>query len=339
MNELLKDALYTKKPLKFGENGKFKILMISDIHGGKGYAADLTVRDIDAIVETEKPDLVIMGGDIAGPGYIHVETEEDLRNLLDGVASPMEKRNIPWAHVYGNHDDNFGLENAVQQKIYETYPNCVSKAGPKDIDGVGNYFLPIYDNKGEKILFGVWGLDSHRGTERYGEYFGTAEKYQYFHAGANTSGSYDGAHFDQVMWYYNTSKEIEKYNGAKVPSLMYMHIPTPEHALVTTHKNRTNFSGYHLEDVACNIVNFGLFGACLQRNDVKAIFCGHEHENNFCGTYCGIKLGYDGHMSYHACHNDEVRGGRVFEIDANNPAEINTYLVKSKDAVKKLENK
>ena len=53
--------------IKFKDNGKFKILMISDIHGGKGYAADLTVRDIDAIVETEKPDLVIMGGDIAGP--------------------------------------------------------------------------------------------------------------------------------------------------------------------------------------------------------------------------------------------------------------------------------
>lgn len=33
----LEKSLYTKKPLRFDEDGKFRILMVSDIHGGVGY--------------------------------------------------------------------------------------------------------------------------------------------------------------------------------------------------------------------------------------------------------------------------------------------------------------
>lgn len=331
METLLNDALYCKKTLKFNDDGKFRILMVSDIHAGKGWAKEETVRDFEILIDTQKPDLVIMAGDICGPGIIHVENEAQLRDVLDELTSPLEKREIPWAHVFGNHDDNFGLSNEEQQKVYETYPHCISKAGPKDIDGTGNYFLPIYDNEGKNIIFGVYGLDSHGGRKEIYDYFNLPEKTKFFHTVPSASGGYDGAHFDQVMWYYNTSVELEKYTGKKVPSLMYMHIPLPEHALVATKKNHTDFKGYQLEDVACNIVNYGLFSACLQRGDVKAIFCGHEHENDFCASYCGIKLGYDGFLSYHACHNDDIRGGRIFDISIENPEQINTHTVKVKD--------
>ena len=64
----LQEALYTKHPLKFDENGKFRILMISDIHGGVGYNAKQTIQAIQALVDEAKPDLVLLGGDIAGPG-------------------------------------------------------------------------------------------------------------------------------------------------------------------------------------------------------------------------------------------------------------------------------
>ena len=30
----LRQSLYTKRPLRFGPDGKFRILMVSDIHGG-----------------------------------------------------------------------------------------------------------------------------------------------------------------------------------------------------------------------------------------------------------------------------------------------------------------
>ena len=81
----LQEALYTKHPLKFDENGKFRILMISDIHGGVGYNAKQTIQAIQALVDEAKPDLVLLGGDIAGPGMIHIETAQQLREMLDGM--------------------------------------------------------------------------------------------------------------------------------------------------------------------------------------------------------------------------------------------------------------
>ncbi|MBO5128349.1 MAG: metallophosphoesterase family protein, partial [Clostridia bacterium] len=298
--------LHTKIPLKFRADGKFRILMVSDIHGGAGYAADKTIRALQALVDETRPDLVLFGGDTAGPGVIHIETAEQLREMLDGLSSPMENAGIPWAHVYGNHDDNFGLSNAEQQTVYETYPHCVSKAGPADISGVGNYVLPVYSADGERILFNVFGLDSHSGMREFTEEFGLPADTKFFQPSSLAQSGYDTVHFDQIAWYWQTSRALELYNGAKIPALMFLHIPLPEHALITMHRDDCKFEGGQLEDVACTPLNGGLFSACLQRGDVRGVFCGHDHVNDFCGEYCGIRLGYDGFLSYHACHKNLI---------------------------------
>ena len=323
--------LHTKIPLKFREDGKFRILMVSDIHGGAGYAADKTIRALQALVDETRPDLVLFGGDTAGPGVIHIETAEQLREMLDGLSSPMENAGIPWAHVYGNHDDNFGLSNAEQQTVYETYPHCVSKAGPADISGVGNYVLPVYSADGERILFNVFGLDSHSGMREFTEEFGLPADTKFFQPSSLAQSGYDTVHFDQIAWYWQTSRALELYNGAKIPALMFLHIPLPEHALITMHRDDCKFEGGQLEDVACTPLNGGLFSACLQRGDVRGIFCGHDHVNDFCGEYCGIKLGYDGFLSYHACHKNLIRGGRVFDLSADHPVKMETYMVRVHD--------
>lgn len=328
------DIFTTKQPLRFHADGNFRIMMFSDIHGGRGFAAEETHDAIEALIANANPDLVLIAGDICGPGYIHAETEEDVRFVLNAVTEPMERRGIPWAHVFGNHDDNYGVPNAVQQPIYESYPHCVSKAGPDDIDGVGNYFLPIFNADGNDVLFGVWGLDSNHSMPEFFEDYGLPADTRYYQACQASSGDYDGPRTSQVFWYWQTSKALESHLGHKVPSLMYMHIPTPEHALVTVHKNKVNFKGYQLEDVASHTLNSGLFSACVQRGDVKAIFCGHEHENQFSANYMSIMLGYDGFLSYHACHNEDIRGCRLFDIKADNPADIKTSILLVRDAQK-----
>ena len=329
MNQL-QHTLATKIPLRFSDGGRFRILMVSDIHGGKGYDEKRTVAALDALIETHKPDLVLLAGDISGPGVIHIETADELRAMLDGLTRPMESRGIPWAHVYGNHDDNFGLSNAEQQPIYESYPHCVSKAGEKSLSGVGNYVLPIYDAAGNTVRFAVYGLDSHHSLEDNRATYGFPENTRFYSPYPNGGGE-DGVHFDQLMWYYETSVALEQENGAKVPALMYFHIPLPEHALVAQLRDKAAFEGTQLEQVACSVVNPGVFAACLQRGDVKAIFCGHDHVNDFCGVYGGIRLGYDGFMSYHACHRNEIRGGRIIALDLARLPELDTYMVRVRD--------
>jgi hypothetical protein len=38
-------------------------------------------------------------------------------------------------------------------------------------------------------------------------------------------------------------------------------------------------------------------------------------------------------MSYCACHDEEIRGGRVFEISADQPERIETKMVRVKDVL------
>ena len=44
------------------------------------------------------------------------------RNCLEKKFMKLfEKRNIPWAHVFGNHDNNIGMNNEEQQPAYERF--------------------------------------------------------------------------------------------------------------------------------------------------------------------------------------------------------------------------
>lgn len=154
---MLQDNLKLKHELRFNNNGKFKIMLFTDIQ-------DIltpdkrTVEAIDKMLELEKPDLVLWCGD----NSVSMTSEEELSSFLKIMADPMEKRKIPWAHVFGNHDCEGGLEEEHQQKVYESFPYCISKKDPSHVYGTGNHVLPIKASNSDKIKFYVWGLDSNQ---------------------------------------------------------------------------------------------------------------------------------------------------------------------------------
>lgn len=102
--------------LRVGEDGKFKIVQISDTHmvTGVGVCKDaidahgrslpeseadpLTVDFIGKILDVEKPDLVILTGD-----QLHHDIP-DSQSALFKVVAPIIKRSIPFAAVFGNYD-------------------------------------------------------------------------------------------------------------------------------------------------------------------------------------------------------------------------------------------
>ena len=320
-----------KKPLRFRADGSFRILMVSDVHGGVGYNRKKTVAAMNALVETQDPDLVLFGGDTAGPGVIHIETPEQLRDLLTDLSGPMESRGIPWCHVFGNHDDNYGVSNEAAEEIYESFPCCVSRAGDPELSGVGNYALPVFDPHGTAPLLNVFGLDSHSGMGEFFEQTGMDPRTPVFHPFVGDHGSEDTVHTDQVLWYYQLSKAFEREYGRKIPAVMFMHIPLPEFDLITRYRRDADFTGHQGEDVCFSPLNSGLFRACVERGDVKGIFCGHDHWNDFSGTYMGVTLACDASMSYHACQDNDLRGGRVIDFRAEDPASLTTRTVKIRD--------
>ena len=123
-----------------------------------GHIASLRQRGTERLnVSMSIRLLVLLGGD----NTTGKATKKEFKTLLEDIARPMEDRKIPWAHIFGNHDISPKVSKEYQQKVYEEYPFCLSKAGPKALPGVGNYFLPVLDGY-DSPVFGIWALDSHQ---------------------------------------------------------------------------------------------------------------------------------------------------------------------------------
>lgn len=89
----------------------------------------------------------------------------------------------------------------------------------------------------------------------------------------------------------------EGQREAAAPGLAYFHIPLPEYASLDS----TNFTGVKQEaGISSASVNSGFFATLVEAGDVKAVFTGHDHLNDFCGNVTGIQLCYAGGFGYHA---------------------------------------
>ena len=329
----LPETFEPKIPLKIRPDGGFRVLILTDIHHSDG-EDDVTMRAMCRVMDRTKPDFVMLGGDI-----ITGKTDEaSFQRLAGMVVRPMEERRIPWAHVFGNHDAQEGPCKRRQEMIYEQYPFCLSAAGPEDIPGTGNYFLPVTDETGEPV-FGIWGLDAQQDFSRPSDpldYRGDLSWDLLMPGRLSSRSDDDFIRFEQVMWYYNTSRRLEKLCGHKIPSLMVFHIPLFEFNAILRNAARTGMRGEYNEGVSSSEVNSGLFAAALQRGDVTAMFAGHDHINTFDGLYCGIRMGCCGGIGYHtygARDNDpgrdknRLRGGRVVDFDVSDPWHPRTEMI------------
>lgn len=318
----------TKNVLKFSSDGHFRILMMSDFHSSKNDNlpkdyADKMIRGIDALLEETRPDLVVLGGDQC----LAEETIEDAKERMSFLISPILERKLPWCAVFGNHDNEMGLPVSEEEKAYELIDGCLNEAGPADIEGTGNFVLSVMSSDGEDVAFNIFALDSHRELADLIPKFGLPEDTKlllprHFNDGA-TGRMPD---FEQVMWYYNTSKQAEEKAGKKIPAVMFMHIPIPEFLQVVRNPEHCGAIGSKREKLGCCEINSGLFAACLQRGDVKGIFFGHEHLCDIQGKYCGITMAQDAAIGYNMSAHDDLRGGRV--IDLYEEGRIETHTVK-----------
>jgi len=312
------------RSLRCGPGGTFRILAISDLH----YTPQPDTHGIaltERLIDTDKPGLVVVNGDcISGKSC---ETIDGLRAAIAHVAAAMESKRVPWAITFGNHDQEHlpktGVDKDAVLAIYSSYPHNINGGYQHGLTGGGNKTLMIWDSAGREPVYCVWLIDSN----------------EYFQDGKNRS--YDWIHADQIDWYRQSSVEMEKRYGMKIPGLMFFHIPLPEFNEMV---NTVKIIGSRQEPEAPPPVNSGMFAAIVDRGDVRGVYCGHDHVNNYVGRWRGIELGYDGSLGHGAyprldpddSANGRVRGGRVFEITAGNPASHTTWM-RFKDGAKNWE--
>jgi hypothetical protein len=186
VKEKVLSILETKHKLTYNDDGSFRVLIIADAHMDS--TSDQTkvkaVKDrIKMLVDEVLPNLVIFTGD----NTINSSTEAKLRANIDTLVSYIEEKEIPWCHVYGNHDHENALSWSQQQAIYESYEYCVSRdinemsnTAGISVSGTGNYVLGVYKADGSLGSL-VWCLDS-------GAY-------------DNAKGGYDYIKRSQIEWY------------------------------------------------------------------------------------------------------------------------------------------
>ncbi|MEH7414290.1 metallophosphoesterase family protein [Neobacillus drentensis] len=325
--------------LQFNSDGKFKIVQFNDTQDDE-HIDRRTIQLMEKTLDNEKPDFVVLNGDNITGGC---NSELEMRQAMNNVAQPMEQRGIKWAVTFGNHDEdstpNGGLDEEAMLKFYMAYKYNVNQPGATDINGTGNMNLLISDSAGKKAAFNLWLLDSGRYAPKT-------------IAGQDFSGypTWDWIRFNQVDWYYETSKKLEKQFGYKVPSLMFIHIPLWEHRFMwfdsvdsRTEADHARAAAKHQivgernEDECPGPFNSGMFSAMLDRGDVKGVFCGHDHVNTYMGNYYGILLGYSGSTGFGAyglsgAERNRLRGARVFNLDENKEGVlVETHMVFAKD--------
>ncbi len=316
-----------KHKLRFREDGTFRVLMLSDLQESANYDPR-SLRSLEILIEESDPDLVIWGGDNCnGP---EIGNEQDLIQFLDIFTAPMEKKGIPWAHVYGNHDHDAPVDISRQQEIYESYASCISGHTDDSVHGKSNFVLPVYNSRDE-IALAVWGMDTNHTVHELDSLVGGKSMDEL--AGLPNDpigyGIWGMLYFDQLMWYHNTSVELEKTAGRKIPGLLCMHIAPYEYKTACANPEICVKEGNYSEGLGCMPFNTGLFALLLQRGDVKAICCGHTHRNDFDAEYCGIRLLWDACAGYRCYGVDERRGGRLFVYREDDPTAVNTQMIRT----------
>lgn len=266
-------------------NKPIKVLQITDMHVGGGYLS--RHEDMQAIsimyrtIKATKPDLVVLTGDIAY-ARAHVAMSRNNLNSFRIVTDVLEKTKIPYAFTFGNHDcDGHSMYKRREVAKYLMNRNNCLMVENDDTDGItgfSNYYVKIKNNDG-KLNSLIFLLDSN-------EYIISDKKK-----------NYDYIHKDQVDWYEKVTKKINEEEGRNIPSHIFFHIPIKEYeeawnSVTKAEKGAVYCYGSKNEGISTSKVDSLLFEKILELGSTKAVYCGHDHLNDFSVEYKGVRFTY-----------------------------------------------
>lgn len=287
---------------KKGED--LKILQISDLHvDHTNEQHDAIWGNLEALVSESDIDLTVVTGDWT--------SDEDNQTATEKLIEVMEGCGKPWAVIFGNHDSQGDLSRNDLASMFEQAEHCLFARGPEELSGVGNYVINVYNHADPSHLDAALVLlDSHTDT--------------------NKTLQYEPIYRDQVKWYAENIKGLQKIYSAQennraavIPSLVFQHIPLNEYETawdegkVDTAKH---LHGSNNEDVYSPVINTGLFDEMVASGSTKGVFCGHDHANDSAVEYQGILLTYA--VQSGICESDPYaqkmkKGGNLITLKAD----------------------
>ncbi|KAA8518095.1 hypothetical protein F0562_015569 [Nyssa sinensis] len=308
----------------------FKIALFADLHFGENAWTDWGPRQdvnslkvMSTVLDKEDPDFVIYLGDVITANNMPIANAS---LYWDQAISPTRAKGIPWASVFGNHDDaafewpmewfSAGgipqLRCPAENSSYSGEQECsfrgtqrlvlmkneiehnrlsYSKSGPNDLwPSISNYVLQLSssDDPESPVVF-MYFLDSGGGS--YPEVISNA----------------------QAEWFQCKSQEINP--DSRVPEIIFWHIPSKAYKRVapTFLMFSSCVGSINKESVAPQEAEMGIMKLLEGRPSVKAVFVGHNHGLDWCCPYKKLWLCFARHTGYGG-YGDWSRGARILEI-------------------------
>ncbi len=288
-------------PLRFSHDKTFKIVQFTDLHFKNGNKKSLGATEMMAeVIDAERPDLVMITGDLV--------YSDGVAGSLEEIVKPLAERNVPWAFVFGNHDEQFDMTLGEIYDFLQGKAGCVNPAR-SDTISLPDYVIDISASDGsDRRAASLYCMDSHSRSP------------------LEDVIRYAWLKHDQVSWYRNESQSRTSANGGMpVPSLMFMHIPLQEYQYALTDKH-CKIKGTKGEKVCLQALNSGMFCSIKEMGDVFGVFCGHDHDNDFVVNYKNVLLGYGRFSGGKTVYNHIGKNGaRVIVLKEDQPA-LDTYV-------------
>lgn len=296
-----------------------KVMQLTDVHLGGGWMSiqkdSMALNAVATMVKAEKPDLVIVTGDIAFP----VPFMSGTFNNKSGAklfAQLMESLGVYWTVAFGNHDTEaysyYTREEITDFYSSGNYPHCLLQSGPQDVDGSGNQIFNVVNSDGI-ITRSLFVVDSHSYID--GDVFGIQWKY-------------DNIHDNQISWYKNSIADLSNQNknavasmsdtkkaeyedlSSIIPTSVFLHIPLTEYKdawngyVANGYKDSADIkfnygvNGESGSAICCPIHDDSFFETMVDVGSTDSVFCGHDHLNTFSINYKDIDLNYSMSIDY-----------------------------------------
>ncbi len=241
-------------------------------------------RDIKALVERSKPDLIVLTGDNVYGEF------DDNGKMWSEFVELMDSFKIPWAPVFGNHDNESEIGVRAQIKRLTESEFCLFSRG--NVTGNSNYSIAL--SLAEEVKWILLCLDTN-GCHPVGNPNAPEEGIRETNRDIEMITQRADIYPDQIQW---ASKTLD---GADAPSLAFFHIPI--HAFADACREKYGYQkgvpmnadapgdqGRVIENFSDELDRENIFFDAMRERGMKGMFVGHQHNNFAVINWKGVKL-------------------------------------------------